>query len=129
MSSNADCQFYEPKRGHWYYDLQCWPYGENPDYDTYGPFLTFEAAHDHLEKNHQNPGGYTKSCFAVCLAGVLDRLDIKACMTGNRATIADDVGVIMSRLYGPSNHGWTFTYDEIEKGLEEAYKRNAGEKP
>jgi hypothetical protein len=59
MSTGADCCIYEKEPGKWYYDLQCWPYGENPDYDTFGPYKSEEAAHKHLSDNHANPGGFT----------------------------------------------------------------------
>ena len=60
MSTNADCTFYEKKPGEWWYRLQCYPYGESEEYDTFGPFKTFDIAHDHLSDNHANPGGYGK---------------------------------------------------------------------
>jgi hypothetical protein len=58
MSTGADCQFQEVTPGRWSYQLQEWPYGDNPDYTTYGPFRSFRAAHEHLNENHANPGGY-----------------------------------------------------------------------
>lgn len=57
MSSGADCSIYETKDG-WFYRLQQWPYGENPNYDTYGPFKTFKEADNHLSSHHQNPGAF-----------------------------------------------------------------------
>lgn len=59
MSTGADCQFYEKKPGEWYYALQRWPYGETPDYDTFDPFSSEDAADKHLSENHANPGGYS----------------------------------------------------------------------
>ncbi len=57
MSTGADCQFYV-KSNAWYYKLQRWPYGQSPDYDTFGPFEHFGQALDHLDENHANPGGW-----------------------------------------------------------------------
>ncbi len=59
MSSGADCHITEKEPGKWVYDLQQWPYGAIEDYDRFGPFPSFVAAHDHLGANHQNPGGYS----------------------------------------------------------------------
>ena len=58
MSSGADCTFYEPRPGEWYLSLQQWPYGENPGYDLYGPFASFDRAYDYLNDNFQNPGAF-----------------------------------------------------------------------
>lgn len=58
MSTGADCKFIEKVDG-WYYWLQNWPYGDWPEGQTYGPFLSFEIAHEHLRNNHANPGGYS----------------------------------------------------------------------
>jgi hypothetical protein len=58
MSTGADCRFEERAPSQWHYRLQCWPYGENPDYDEYGPFPTLEKAQEHLWNNHANPGGF-----------------------------------------------------------------------
>lgn len=66
MSTGADCRFYEKTKGQWFYDLQQYPYGENEDYKTYGPFRTFAAAEKHLSDNHANPGGYTVSALPGC---------------------------------------------------------------
>jgi len=59
MSTGAECCFVEKKPGEWYYMLQEWPYGENPDYETFGPFKSEDEANDHLSANHANPGGYS----------------------------------------------------------------------
>ena len=61
MSTGADCRFYEKAKDQWFYDLQRWPYGENPHYDTYGPFRTLQWALDHLDAHHANPGGFSVS--------------------------------------------------------------------
>lgn len=65
MSTGADCQFYEKESGKWYYKLQQWPYGECPDYKTFGPFPTWHAASKDLER-HPNPGGYSVSALPGC---------------------------------------------------------------
>ena len=58
MSTGADCRFIQAADGTWTYELQNWPYGENPDYTSYGPFTKFDDAYSHLHDNHANPGGY-----------------------------------------------------------------------
>lgn len=63
MSTGADCHFWEEKPGRWFYKLQRWPYGEWPDYDTFGPFRSEELAIDHLRGHHANPGGYSISHY------------------------------------------------------------------
>lgn len=67
MSTNADCCFYEKTKGQWFYKLQCWPYGDNDEYDTFGPFPHFKAAAKHLDDHHANPGGYSVSALPGCL--------------------------------------------------------------
>ena len=59
MSTGAECIFYEENPDEWWYKLQCWPYGENPQYDTYGPFKTAKLAIKHLDQHHANPGGWS----------------------------------------------------------------------
>lgn len=63
MSTGADCRFVEKQPGQWYYELQCYPYGETDEYDTEGPFPTFDAADEHLHNHHANPGGHTTIPF------------------------------------------------------------------
>lgn len=58
MSTGADCQFIEEAPGRWFYEIQCYPYGETEDYDRHGPFKSEEAASEHLHSNYANPGGY-----------------------------------------------------------------------
>lgn len=58
MSTGADCQFDEVEPGKWKYRLQLWPYGDNDEYDTFGPFVSFRAAQNHLTNHHANPGGW-----------------------------------------------------------------------
>jgi hypothetical protein len=72
MSTGADCHFEEKKKGEWHYALQQWPYGENPDYDTFGPFPTFRKAMDHLDTNHANPGGYSIHALPGCPHDLVD---------------------------------------------------------
>jgi hypothetical protein len=60
VSTGADCTFTETSPGVWEYEIQRWPYGEWDEYDTHGPFSSFEAAEKHLEANYANPGGYMK---------------------------------------------------------------------
>lgn len=63
MSSGLDCRFYEKAAGKWYYDLETHTRGE---YETYGPFGTFRAAKDDLNRNHSNPGGYSIKALPGC---------------------------------------------------------------
>lgn len=57
MSTGADCRFWETDDGQWFYKLQCWPYGDWPEYDQYGPFASYAKADRDLRRNHANPGG------------------------------------------------------------------------
>jgi len=59
MSTGADCVFYEKNLDEWFYKIQRWPYGENPAFDTFGPFKTMKIAENHLDRNHANPGGWS----------------------------------------------------------------------
>ena len=59
MSTGAECHFYEKELDQWFYKLQRWPYGEWPEYDTYGPFKTMRLAMADLDRNHANPGGFS----------------------------------------------------------------------
>ena len=60
-SSGLECRFYDVKGSGWYYLLQgyncpaeAWDWRE---YATaYGPFSSEEAAIQHLDRNHANPG-------------------------------------------------------------------------
>jgi hypothetical protein len=63
MSSGHDCRFYEKTAGKWYYDLETYHRGE---YETYGPFGTFDAANQDLNRNHSNPGGYSVTALPGC---------------------------------------------------------------
>ena len=63
MSTGADCHFVEKEPQKWFYKIQQWPYGESPDYDTHGPFLTLEIAENHLHHNYANPGGFSVEKF------------------------------------------------------------------
>ena len=66
MSTGANCRLVEKKPGQWYYELQCYPYGETDEYDTEGPFKTYKEAIDHLHANNANPGGHTTSALPGC---------------------------------------------------------------
>lgn len=64
MSTGLNCQFIEPEPGRWFYLLEDWssPKGawDWREFATaYGPFDSFEEAHEHLRENHANPGGYS----------------------------------------------------------------------
>lgn len=83
MSTGADCCFYEQEPQTWFYRLQRWPYGETEDYDTFGPFLTFDAAKNHLDRNHANPGGYSVRALPGCPH---DRLRCREFTFGNEPT-------------------------------------------
>lgn len=75
MSSGHDCRFYEKTAGAWYYDLETYHRGE---YDTFGPFRTFRAAHDDLNRNHSNPGGYSISALPGCKHDLLRPIEHRA---------------------------------------------------
>jgi hypothetical protein len=66
MSTGADCRIEEKSKGSWFYSIQCWPYGQTEEYDTFGPFPHFKAAQDHLFSNHANPGGYRVHALPGC---------------------------------------------------------------
>lgn len=63
MSTGLECEFIEAKRDQWYYLLEngsapknAWDWRE---YATaYGPFPSENAAEEHLDENHANPGGF-----------------------------------------------------------------------
>ncbi len=59
MSSGANCRFNQTGPQEWNYELQQWPYGETPKYNTYGPFTSYKLAEEHLSDHHQNPGGWS----------------------------------------------------------------------
>lgn len=69
MSSGADCSFFEETAGNWFYEIQCYPYGDNEDFDKHGPFSTFRQAERHLDRHYQNPGGYSISALPDCKHG------------------------------------------------------------
>lgn len=60
MSTGLDCHFTEKKPGEWFMSLEQ-EYGHklDPEYDEYGPFATFEVAHQYLRDNFANPGGFS----------------------------------------------------------------------
>lgn len=68
MSTGLECNFVEWEPGKWYYVLEdddapknAWDWME---YATaYGPFSSFDAAYDHLDNNHPNPGGYSEHSY------------------------------------------------------------------
>lgn len=58
MSTGANCRFVQ-KGKTWTYELQDYPYGMTESYQTYGPFVSYRAARDHLRNHHANPGGWS----------------------------------------------------------------------
>jgi hypothetical protein len=56
MSTGLDCGFIKAKDGTWTYEIERWDNRE--EYDSYGPFATYEKAVAHLSANHANPGGW-----------------------------------------------------------------------
>lgn len=63
MSTGSECQFLEIRRNAWYYILEdggapddAWDWRDYAS--AYGPFSSFDLAHDHLRENHANPGGH-----------------------------------------------------------------------
>jgi len=83
VSTGADCKFYEKEPGRWFYDLQDWPYGDWPEYHTYGPFETFDRAKGHLNHNHANPGGWSREPLPGCPHDLAEPLDIARAHRGN----------------------------------------------
>jgi hypothetical protein len=65
MSTGAECTFTEVKPGQYTYWLQAWPYGDNDEGTTYGPFASFRAAREDLRRNHANPGGWSVDTLPV----------------------------------------------------------------
>ena len=63
MSTGLECEFIRTPENTWYYALQDWDCpAEAWDWreraTAYGPFVTQEAAIEHLDRNHANPGGH-----------------------------------------------------------------------
>jgi hypothetical protein len=63
MSTGLNCEFNEVEPGRWFYVLEDWDAPKMAwdwrEYATaYGPFPSYEAADDHLRRNHANPGGH-----------------------------------------------------------------------
>ncbi|HSR22743.1 MAG TPA: hypothetical protein VLW53_04280 [Candidatus Eisenbacteria bacterium] len=83
MSTGLECTFIEVKPGRWYYLLEDWdaPKGafDWREYATaYGPFDTENEAAEHLDDNHANPGGWSRTPYSRGLragrgAGPTDR--------------------------------------------------------
>ena len=68
MSTGLNCMFVERAEGKWYYILEDgWAPKDAFDWleyaQAYGPFRTKEAALDHLDKHHANPGGFSVYSF------------------------------------------------------------------
>ena len=59
MSTGAECGFKETAPGKWQYSIQKWPYGDNDEYESNGPFRSFSEARAHLDRSYGNPGGYS----------------------------------------------------------------------
>jgi hypothetical protein len=60
VSTGLDCYFQEIEPNKWFLFLEE-EYGSklDPDYDKYGPFLTFALAMEYLDRNFANPGGWS----------------------------------------------------------------------
>jgi hypothetical protein len=63
MSTNSNCEFIQVKTDKWFYVLEDYNAPKNAwdwrEYAVaYGPFGTEDKAHDHLDNNHANPGGW-----------------------------------------------------------------------
>lgn len=120
MSTGAECRFDEVTPGQWTYWLQEWPYGDNPDGHTYGPFPGFERAYEHLHANHANPGGFNTNAlppdehrhewregYAQVAVGVEVQIAIeslgvsptKEAVLARLRTLPDDVGFRMWTRY------------------------------
>lgn len=69
MSTGLNCLFREHAPSKWYYIIEDWnapkmAWDWRAFATAYGPFKTREAADDHLDRNHANPGGSNTSRFA-----------------------------------------------------------------
>lgn len=63
MSTGLNCEIIQASATEWFYVLEdggapkdAWDWREHAC--AYGPFPTMEAAIDHLDENHANPGGW-----------------------------------------------------------------------
>jgi len=68
MSTGLECLFFEHKPGVWFYALEDWdsPKGGwdwRNHATAYGPFDSKDAAREHLNRHHANPGGSCTSPF------------------------------------------------------------------
>ena len=68
MSTGLNCAFVEVKPGCWYYLLEDWdsPKGAfdwREHTTAYGPFDTEDDAVEHLDDNHANPGGWSRTPY------------------------------------------------------------------
>lgn len=63
MSTGLECEFVRTANDEWFYAIQNWDCPvlarDWREYATcYGPFVSEDSAHEHLRKNHANPGGW-----------------------------------------------------------------------
>lgn len=64
MSTGCECSFTEVEPNKWWYVLENYDAPKNSrdwrDHaQAYGPFETMDIAHEHLHRNHANPGGFS----------------------------------------------------------------------
>ena len=85
MSTGLECAFHETQPNIWYYLLEDGGAPKNAlnwlDYaDCFGPFVSLDAAYDHLRTFHANPGGFSVYRFEEGRAAdpVLDGLVARA---------------------------------------------------
>lgn len=124
MSSGANCGLYEKTPGKWFYDLQQWPYGDNPDRDTFGPFTHFNAALTHLDRNHQNPGGWSVTALPGCKHDMRKPTEFRH--PGDTQT--DNCGRCGSLITSLDFKTWRTEFlTRFRKTVKEAYFKYAGE--
>lgn len=75
MSTNSECVIIEVTPGAWFYLLQDYDAPRNsPDWrefaTAYGPFDSEDAADEHLDRNHANPGGHDVQPLEAGSAGL-----------------------------------------------------------
>lgn len=58
MSCSRHCAFYKAVDSNWYMELAHEEHAGREDSDTYGPFASFDAAKQYLDRNFSNPGGW-----------------------------------------------------------------------
>lgn len=116
-STGADCYFYEESKGKWFYKLQQYPYGQTPDYDTFGPFGTFKQAYDHLSDNHANPGGFNINALPGCPHDMVEDGWCNRCGASiKQAAGTVPLGGEILRRKPSNTDGWEIVLVKVQQG-------------